>query len=30
MEFFPKPSGLNQFMEIGKIIKDLLVVAQAG
>ena len=29
-QFIPKPSGLNQFMEIGKIIKDLLVVAQAG
>jgi DNA-binding response OmpR family regulator len=24
-QFIPKPSGLTQFMEIGKIIKDLLV-----
>ena len=29
-QFIPKPSGLGQFMEIGKIIKDLLAVAQAG
>ena len=29
-QFITKPSGLDQFMEIGKIIKDLLVVARAG
>jgi chemotaxis family two-component system response regulator Rcp1 len=28
--FIPKPSGLNQFLEIGKIIKDLLAVSRAG
>ena len=27
-QFIPKPSGLPQFMEIGKIIKDLLAVAK--
>jgi|ERR1700691_384040 two-component system, chemotaxis family, response regulator Rcp1 len=29
-QFITKPSGLNQFMEIGKIIKDLLANAGAG
>jgi DNA-binding response OmpR family regulator len=29
-QFIPKPSGLPQFMEIGKIIKDLLPVAKTG
>ena len=29
-QFIPKPSGLDQFMEIGKIIKDLLDGAKAG
>ena len=29
-QFIPKPSGLPQFMEIGKIIKDLLAVAETG
>ena len=29
-QFIPKPSGLNQFMEIGKIIKDLLPGAKAS
>ena len=28
--FITKPSGLSQFMEIGKIIKDLLEDARAG
>jgi chemotaxis family two-component system response regulator Rcp1 len=28
--FIPKPSGLGQFMEIGKIIKDLLGGAKVG
>jgi DNA-binding response OmpR family regulator len=28
--FIPKPSGLDQFMEIGKIIKDTLAGANAG
>jgi DNA-binding response OmpR family regulator len=28
--FIPKPSGLGQFMEIGKIIKDLLASAKVG
>ena len=28
--FIPKASGLGQFMEIGKIIKDLLASAKAG
>jgi two-component system, chemotaxis family, response regulator Rcp1 len=28
--FISKPSGLDQFMDIGKIIKDLLAVAAAG
>lgn len=28
--FIPKPSGLGQFMEIGKIIEDLLGSAKAG
>ena len=28
--FIPKPSGLNQFMEIGKIIKDILAGAKAA
>jgi CheY-like chemotaxis protein len=29
-QFIPKPSGLGHFMEIGKIIKDLLAGAKAG
>ncbi len=29
-QFITKPSGLDQFMEIGKIIKDLLAGATAG
>ena len=29
-QFIPKPSGLGQFMEIGKIIKDLLVHSEAA
>lgn len=29
-QFIPKPSGLNEFMEIGKIIKDLLAGVMAG
>ena len=29
-QFITKPSGLDQFMEIGKIIKDLLVGSAAG
>ena len=29
-QFITKPSGLDQFMEIGKIIKDLLAGAAAG
>jgi chemotaxis family two-component system response regulator Rcp1 len=29
-QFIPKPSGLSQFMEIGKIIKDLLPAGQTG
>ena len=29
-QFITKPSGLDQFMEIGKIIKDLLAGARAG
>jgi two-component system, chemotaxis family, response regulator Rcp1 len=29
-QFITKPSGLDQFMEIGKIIKDLLTGARAG
>ena len=29
-QFITKPSGLDQFMEIGKIIKDLLAAAAAG
>jgi len=29
-QFITKPSGLDQFMEIGKIIKDLLVAPRAG
>jgi len=29
-QFIPKPSGLGQFMEIGKIIKDLLAAERAG
>jgi two-component system, chemotaxis family, response regulator Rcp1 len=29
-EFIPKPSGLDQFMEIGKTIKDLLEGAKRG
>ncbi len=29
-QFIPKPSGLDQFMEIGKIIKDLLAGAKAA
>jgi len=29
-QFITKPSGLDQFMEIGKIIKDLLVTPRAG
>jgi len=29
-QFITKPSGLDQFMEIGKIIKDLLVDTRAG
>jgi DNA-binding response OmpR family regulator len=29
-QFIPKPSGLNEFMEIGKIIKDLLSSANPG
>jgi DNA-binding response OmpR family regulator len=29
-QFITKPSGLDQFMEIGKIIKDLLANASAG
>jgi two-component system, chemotaxis family, response regulator Rcp1 len=28
--FIPKPTGLNQFMEIGKIIKDLLARVKTG
>ncbi|MFZ0936776.1 MAG: response regulator [Bryobacteraceae bacterium] len=28
--FITKPSGLDQFMEIGKILKDLLAVPRAG
>ena len=28
--FIPKPSGLSQFMEIGKILKDVLAVAKAS
>jgi chemotaxis family two-component system response regulator Rcp1 len=28
--FITKPSGLSQFMEIGKVIKDLLVATSAG
>jgi two-component system, chemotaxis family, response regulator Rcp1 len=28
-QFIPKPSGLNHFMEIGKVIKDLLAGAKA-
>jgi two-component system, chemotaxis family, response regulator Rcp1 len=28
-QFIPKPSGLHQFMEIGKLIRDLLAGAQA-
>jgi hypothetical protein len=28
--FIPKPSGLDQFMELGKIIKDTLAGANAG
>ena|SRR5580658_5770355 len=29
-QFITKPSGLDQFLEIGKIIKDLLAAAPAG
>ena len=29
-QFIPKPSGLGQFMEIGKTIKDLLAGAKVG
>lgn len=29
-QFIPKPSGLDQFMEIGKIIKHLLAAAKPG
>jgi DNA-binding response OmpR family regulator len=29
-QFITKPSGLDQFMQIGKIIKDLLAGAKAG
>jgi chemotaxis family two-component system response regulator Rcp1 len=29
-QFIPKPSGLDQFMEIGKIIKHLLTAAKPG
>jgi hypothetical protein len=29
-QFILKPSGLDQFMEIGKIIKDLLAGPRAG
>ena len=29
-QFITKPSGLDQFMQIGKIIKDLLAAARAG
>jgi hypothetical protein len=29
-QFITKPSGLDQFMEIGKIIKDLLPGARAA
>ncbi len=29
-QFISKPSGLDQFMEIGKIIKDLLAVDKTG
>jgi DNA-binding response OmpR family regulator len=29
-QFITKPAGLNQFMEIGKTIKDLLVSSSAG
>jgi CheY-like chemotaxis protein len=29
-QFIPKPSGLDQFMEIGKIIKDLLADGKGG
>jgi len=29
-QFITKPSGLDQFMEIGKIIKDLLAAPRAG
>ena len=28
--FIPKPSGLDQFMEIGKIIRDMVAVPAAG
>jgi len=28
--FIPKPSGLEQFMEIGKILKELLAAAKVG
>jgi two-component system, chemotaxis family, response regulator Rcp1 len=30
VRFITKPSGLDQFMEIGRIIKDLLVAPRAG
>jgi CheY-like chemotaxis protein len=30
VQFITKPSGLDQFMEIGKIIKDLVVAPRAG
>lgn len=29
-QFITKPSGLDQFMEIGKVMKDLLVAARPG
>ena len=29
-QFITKPSGLDQFMEIGKVIKDLLAATRAG
>ena|SRR5579883_2658041 len=28
--FIPKPSGLSQFLEIGQIIKDLVVITRVG
>ncbi len=29
-QFITKPSGLHQFMEIGKVIKELLITGEAG